>query len=116
MTQLGSLENVLETHPSSCTTGTGSLGGGVKRAKRDPDHQPLLAPRLKTGSAISISLSVSEIFYDNILQLSKPQNGLEKSVTGTRFEPGSPRIRTTPAKNEVYSTPLNTCNNDVSPS
>jgi hypothetical protein len=38
-------------HPASCTVGTGYFPG-VKRPGRDADHPPLLAPRLRKGSAI----------------------------------------------------------------
>ena len=34
-------------HPASCTMGTGSFSGGLKRPERGVDHKPYLALRLK---------------------------------------------------------------------
>ena len=48
MTQLGSLQNVRESHPASCTTGTGSLLV-VNRAKRSADHTPPSIAEVKDG-------------------------------------------------------------------
>ena len=39
----------LGAYPASYTVGTGSFPG-VKRAERDVDHLPYLAPRLKNGA------------------------------------------------------------------